>query len=176
VEKLGARAILIEVAEQLLDNRYVILRNPGRRRRQGPRTARRLVIGRTDGGRALTLVVERTREPTTWLIVTGWDATVRERKILARGLMQPTPAQVAVCDRFGVPPDAPSVGSTLGVARNVRATGSAFSPSGTAIREEAPPWTCRSMRRMQSSRRPSSTKRVPLDEDEARSCRACARC
>jgi hypothetical protein len=35
VEKLGARAISIEEAQQLLDNRYVILRNPGRRRRQG---------------------------------------------------------------------------------------------------------------------------------------------
>jgi uncharacterized DUF497 family protein len=82
MEKLGARAISIEEADQLLDNRYVILKNPGRRRRRGRGLARRLVIGRTDGGRALTLVVERTREPTTWLIVTGWDATARERKIL----------------------------------------------------------------------------------------------
>jgi uncharacterized DUF497 family protein len=82
VEKLGARAISIEEADQLLDNRYVILKNPGRRRRRGKALARRLVIGRTDGGRALTLVVERTREPTTWLIVTGWSATARERKIL----------------------------------------------------------------------------------------------
>jgi hypothetical protein len=35
VETLGARAISIEEAQQLLDNRYVILRNPGRRRRRG---------------------------------------------------------------------------------------------------------------------------------------------
>jgi hypothetical protein len=82
VEKLGARAILIEEAQQLLDNRYVIVQNPGRRPRRGQPPGRRLLIGRTDGGRALTLVVERTREPTTWLIVTGWEATVRERKIL----------------------------------------------------------------------------------------------
>jgi len=40
------------------------------------------VIGRTDGGRAVTLVVERTPDPTTWVIVTGWSATDRERKIL----------------------------------------------------------------------------------------------
>jgi hypothetical protein len=33
---------------------------------------RRLLIGRTDGGRALTLVIEQTIDPTTWLIVTGW--------------------------------------------------------------------------------------------------------
>lgn len=81
-EKLGARAILIEEAQQLLDNRYLILRNPGRRRRRRQGPAGRLVIGRTDGGRALMLVVERTHEPTPWLIVTGWDATARERKIL----------------------------------------------------------------------------------------------
>jgi hypothetical protein len=27
-------------------------------------------------------VIERTIDPTTWLIVTGWDATEAERKIL----------------------------------------------------------------------------------------------
>jgi hypothetical protein len=78
--KLGARAILIEEAQQLLDDRYVILRNPGRGRGRRQRPARRLIIGRTDRGRALTLVVERTREPTTWLIVAGWEATAGERK------------------------------------------------------------------------------------------------
>jgi hypothetical protein len=41
------------------------------------------VIGSSDGGRLLTLVVERTMEPTTWLIVTGWDATEAERRILS---------------------------------------------------------------------------------------------
>jgi hypothetical protein len=43
---------------------------------------RRLLIGRTDGGRAVTLVIERTVDPATWLIVTGWDSTEPERKIL----------------------------------------------------------------------------------------------
>ena len=82
VEKLGARGISINESQQILDNRYVILRNPGHRRMHGQQPARRLVVGRTDGGRALTLVVERTREPTTWLIVTGWDATNREGKMI----------------------------------------------------------------------------------------------
>ena len=82
VEKLGARSIASEEAQQLLDNRYVIYLNPGLRRRRREERARRLVVGRTDGGRTLTLVVERTREPTTWLIITGWEATARERKIL----------------------------------------------------------------------------------------------
>ncbi len=30
----------------------------------------------------LTLVIERTSDPTTWLTVTGWDATARERRLL----------------------------------------------------------------------------------------------
>jgi hypothetical protein len=42
VQKLGARSISIEEAQQLIDNRYVIVRNPRRRGR-----ARRLVVGRT---------------------------------------------------------------------------------------------------------------------------------
>ena len=46
---------------------------------------RRTLIGRTDGGRVLTLVVEETLEPTSWLIITGWTATERERKLLDRG-------------------------------------------------------------------------------------------
>jgi hypothetical protein len=41
-----------------------------------------LLIGRTDGDRALTLVLERTLDPTSWLIVTGWEASDRERRIL----------------------------------------------------------------------------------------------
>ncbi len=43
---------------------------------------RLLMIGHTDGGRVLTLVIERTVDPTTWLIVTGWSSTAAERKIL----------------------------------------------------------------------------------------------
>jgi hypothetical protein len=43
---------------------------------------RRLLIGETDGGRVLTLVIERTVEPTTWLVVTGSSATDSERKLL----------------------------------------------------------------------------------------------
>jgi hypothetical protein len=45
---------------------------------------RRLLIGRTDGGRALTLVIEQTVDPTTWLIITGWESSTRERKLLER--------------------------------------------------------------------------------------------
>ena len=52
---------------------------PTRGRRAGKRL---LLIGHTDGGRPLTLVIERTADPTTWLIVTGWGSTQAERKIL----------------------------------------------------------------------------------------------
>jgi hypothetical protein len=78
LDKLGARGISPDEAAQLPRNRHVVVRNP----RSSAR--RRFVIGSSDGGRVLTLVVERTTEPTTWLIVTGWDATDAERRILSR--------------------------------------------------------------------------------------------
>jgi hypothetical protein len=77
--KLGARDISTEEAEQLPRNRHATARNP---RAGGQEGDRLLLIGRTDGGRALTLVLERTVDPTSWLIVTGWESTQRERRIL----------------------------------------------------------------------------------------------
>jgi hypothetical protein len=41
-----------------------------------------LLIGQMDGGRLLTLVIERTVDPTTWLLVTGWSSTEAERRVL----------------------------------------------------------------------------------------------
>ncbi|HEV7775065.1 MAG TPA: DUF4258 domain-containing protein [Conexibacter sp.] len=67
IDKLGARGISIEEIHQLARNANVTVRNP----HSDPPDKRRLMIGRTDGGRALTLVVERTSDPTTWLTVTG---------------------------------------------------------------------------------------------------------
>ena len=78
IEKLGARGISIDEARQLPRNANVTVRNP----RDDRSLKRRLLIGRTDGGRALTLVIEQTADPTTWLIVTGWEAADRERRIL----------------------------------------------------------------------------------------------
>jgi hypothetical protein len=85
LDKLGGRGIPPDEAAQLPRNRHVAVRNP---RDPG---RRRFVIGSSDGGRVLTLVVERTMEPTTWLIVTGWDATDAERRILSRGTMTKNP-------------------------------------------------------------------------------------
>jgi hypothetical protein len=84
-EKLGGRDISKAEAAQLSDNRYVIAPNWGRERRGvAELRSRRLMIGRIDGGRRLTLVVERTIDPTTWLVVTGWNSSKRERKMLTR--------------------------------------------------------------------------------------------
>jgi uncharacterized DUF497 family protein len=79
IDKLGARSISIEETHAIPRNASVVVRNP----HSEPPGKRRLLIGRTDGGRALTLVIERTTDPTTWLVVTGWDATVRERRLLS---------------------------------------------------------------------------------------------
>lgn len=79
LDKLGAHGISAEEAEQLPRNHHVAVRNP---RGGGGRGTRLLLIGHTDGGGLLTLVVEPTVDPTTWLIVTGWRSTQAERKLL----------------------------------------------------------------------------------------------
>jgi uncharacterized DUF497 family protein len=78
IDKLGARGITTHDARQIPSNAHVVVRNP----HDTSPGKRRLLIGRTDGGRALTLVIEQTVDPTTWLIVTGWDSSPRERKLL----------------------------------------------------------------------------------------------
>lgn len=86
LDKLGARGISLVEVEQLLRNRHAIVRNlrgsPDRLQRQ----TRRLLIGCTDGGRTLTFVIEATVEPTAWVVITGWEATAAERRMIeARG-------------------------------------------------------------------------------------------
>jgi hypothetical protein len=78
IDKLGARDITTDAVRQIPRNANVLVRNP---RTELP-DKRRLLIGRTDGGRGLTLVIERTVEPTTWLVVTGWDSSPAERRLL----------------------------------------------------------------------------------------------
>lgn len=84
LDKLGARGISLPETEQTIWNRHVIVKNRrGAPQRRQPST-RRLLIGRSDTDRVLTLVIEETVDPTTWLLVTGWDSTPAERKILER--------------------------------------------------------------------------------------------
>ena len=78
LEKLAARSSSFGDATQLPGNRHVVVRNPS------DPEHRRLLVGTTDGGRVLTLVIEETVDPTTWLLVTGCSATLRERRILGR--------------------------------------------------------------------------------------------
>jgi uncharacterized DUF497 family protein len=78
IDKIGARGITTHDARQVTHNAHIVVRNP----HKTAAGKRRLLIGRTDGGRALTLVIEQTVDPTTWLIVTGWDSSPRERKLL----------------------------------------------------------------------------------------------
>jgi len=68
LDKLGARGISAGEVRQLIGNDHVVAGNP---RGGGQSDTRRLLLGVTDGGRALTIVVEGTVDPTTWLIVTG---------------------------------------------------------------------------------------------------------
>jgi uncharacterized DUF497 family protein len=80
IDKLGARGITTQDARQVPRNDHVVVRNP----HDASTGKRRLLIGCTDGGRTLTLVIEQTVDPTTWLIVTGWDSSPRERRLLER--------------------------------------------------------------------------------------------
>jgi hypothetical protein len=81
LDKLGARGISASEVRQLISNGHVVACNP---RGGGQSDTRRLLLGVTDGGRALTIVVERTVDPTTWLIVTGWNSTAVERNLRER--------------------------------------------------------------------------------------------
>jgi hypothetical protein len=81
-EKLGVRGISVQEAQQLPRNNHVTLRNKGRARRSRRKLPdRRLLVGNTNGGRTLTLVIERTNDPTRWLIVTGWPTPSKRRRI-----------------------------------------------------------------------------------------------
>ncbi len=77
IAKLGARSITVEEVRQMTTNRHRVIRNP-----RAEQLDRRFLIGRTNGGRSLTVVVEATDDPTTWMIVTAWESTERERKLL----------------------------------------------------------------------------------------------
>jgi uncharacterized DUF497 family protein len=45
---------------------------------------RHMLIGRTDGGRPLTVVIEETSDSASWIVITGWQSSIRERKLVWR--------------------------------------------------------------------------------------------
>jgi uncharacterized DUF497 family protein len=77
--KLGARGISVAEARQLRRNRHETNPNP---RDPGGEGERLMLVGETDGGRVLTLIIERTADANSYEIVTGWTASPRERKVL----------------------------------------------------------------------------------------------
>lgn len=84
IDKLGARGISAAEAEQTLWNRHVLVRNRRGSSDRRQRDTRRLLIGHSVVNRYLTLVIEETVEPTIWLLITGWDSTTAERRILEK--------------------------------------------------------------------------------------------
>lgn len=76
IEHLARHGIVPEEVEQITGNEYVTARN--RRDSQN----RICMIGRTDGGRMLTVVLEATYDDGIWRPITGWNATSAERGIL----------------------------------------------------------------------------------------------
>jgi hypothetical protein len=84
LNKLGARGISVVEAEQTIWNRHVVVREPAWEPGEASARCARAPNGQSDASRVLTLVIEETIEPTTWMLVTGWDSTAVERKILER--------------------------------------------------------------------------------------------
>jgi uncharacterized DUF497 family protein len=76
IEHLGKHGIAPEEIEQITGNDYITARNV----RQPE--SRIVMIGRTDGGRLLTVVLEATRDDVVWRPITGWESTQEERKLL----------------------------------------------------------------------------------------------
>jgi uncharacterized DUF497 family protein len=72
-EKLGRRGISVDEALQFLWNEPRI--RPNHRAPFG--TDRYHLLGHTNGGRRLMLVIEATADPTTWEVVTGWQPAGR---------------------------------------------------------------------------------------------------
>jgi len=73
VEKLGARSISAADVVQLVANRAIVAANP-RPRVPGSRW----LIGPTDGGRLLTVVIEPTAEVGVWRVRTGWPSSTAQ--------------------------------------------------------------------------------------------------
>lgn len=76
-EHLGSHGISPSEARELLSNCHITVLNP--------RAERRItLIGRTDGGRILSMALDATEDPGTWRPVTGIEATPAERRLLVR--------------------------------------------------------------------------------------------
>jgi hypothetical protein len=78
-EKLAGRGISTVEANELVGNTSVTTRNPH------PRvTGSVLLIGRTNGGRPLTLALYPTFDESVWMVASGWDSKPSEISALER--------------------------------------------------------------------------------------------
>ena len=76
--KLLARDIEEWEPYEVLFNRWVLLRNKKRR------AATHRLVGRTDSGRLLTLLVRESQDAGTWEVLNGWNASKGEVTLFNR--------------------------------------------------------------------------------------------
>ncbi len=76
-EHLARHGIRTREVRQILENRFLTRRNP-----KSPDGI--LVLGRTNGGRYLTVVMAPTSDPVRWRPITGWDSDVEERRLIRK--------------------------------------------------------------------------------------------
>lgn len=76
IEKLFQHGVAPQEVVQILDNRFTVRRNKSRGKGE------RQLIGETNGGRLLTIIIASTRVPDRWRPLTGWDSTSAERRAL----------------------------------------------------------------------------------------------
>ena len=74
--KLATHHIAAAEVLQILENQFTVRRN------KKNRTGARQLIGVTNGGRALTIILAPTRMAERWRPITGWDSTPAERRFL----------------------------------------------------------------------------------------------
>jgi hypothetical protein len=75
-EELARHAITPQEVLQILQNRFTVRRN----KKSG--SGERQLIGDTNGGRTLTIVLATTHVPERWRPITGWDSTEPERRAI----------------------------------------------------------------------------------------------
>lgn len=75
-EELARHDIKPREVMEILQNRYTVRRN------KKARAGNRQLIGETNGGRVLTIILAETLVAGRWRPVTGWEATEPERSAL----------------------------------------------------------------------------------------------
>lgn len=77
-EHLVEHGVTVREVNQVVENPHVVVRNRKRR------SAQLLMIGRTHGGRVLTVALARTSTANMWRPVTAFDATAAQQAVLRR--------------------------------------------------------------------------------------------